>query len=97
MKEMQRGGKRWEDLDRFKNIKHYSGKNDEWEEIWDLWGRQMQPLSATAPLMTGVGNHEVFYNWAAFENRFTMPASPGSNKNVWFSFDLGNVHVLSFR
>jgi hypothetical protein len=70
------------------------------EEIWDLWGRQMQPLSATTPLMTGVGNHEVFYNWAAFEHRFTMPVSAvagmQSNKNFWFSFDLGNVHILSF-
>ena len=72
-------------------------KDDEMEEIWDLWGRQNEPLSATTPLMTGVGNHEIFYNWTAFTSRYTMPRdNRGSNGNFWFSFDLGNVHILSF-
>ena len=39
---------------------------DECEWIWDLWGQQIEPLAAHMPYMTGVGNHEKFYNWTAF-------------------------------
>ena len=26
------GGRHWEDLDRYKNIKHFGGKTEDWEE-----------------------------------------------------------------
>ena len=69
---------------------------DECEWIWDLWGQQIEPLAAHMPYMTGVGNHEKFYNWTAFTHRYHMPTANGGNGNFWFSYDYGNVvsHVL---
>jgi acid phosphatase type 7 len=43
--------------------------------------------------MTTPGNHESFYNWTAFNNRYKMPQN--GNENFWFSFDYGNVHTVS--
>lgn len=69
---------------------------DEWEPIWDLWGAQIEPLASRMPYMTGVGNHESFYNYVAFRHRFRMPGpESGGEGNFWFSFDMGNVHVTS--
>ena len=28
---------------------------DEWEYIWDLFGRQMQPIASAVPYLVGVG------------------------------------------
>lgn len=43
--------------------------------------------------MTTPGNHESFYNWTAFTNRYKMPLN--GNENFWFSYDYGNVHMIS--
>lgn len=48
------------------------------------------------PYQVGVGNHEQFYNWTAFTNRYHMPYErSGGNGNFWYSFDFGNVHFTS--
>jgi hypothetical protein len=73
-------------------------KEDEFEHVWDLLGIQNQPIAAVMPWMVGNGNHERFYNWTAYTNRFKMPASAGnlpSTGNFWYSFDYGNVHWVS--
>lgn len=68
-------------------------KADEWELIWNLFAQQMMPLTSVIPYMTGVGNHESFYNFTAFMNRYYMPGNAtGGNGNFWFSFNLGNIH-----
>jgi len=70
-----------------------SGSHREFESIWDLWARQVQPLAAYAPYMTAVGNHEHYFNWTSYSNRFEMPANEsGGFYNFYFSFDYGNVH-----
>ena len=46
--------------------------------------------------MTTPGNHEGFYNWTAFSNRYKMPHErSGGYGNFWYSYDYGNVHVTS--
>lgn len=72
-------------------------KEDEFEHIWDLYGIQSQPVAATRPWMVTNGNHERFYDYAAFRNRYSMPAekSGGSLSNFWYSYDYGNVHWVS--
>jgi hypothetical protein len=46
--------------------------------------------------MTTPGNHDAFYNYTAFKNRYKMPFKKSNgNFNHWFSFDYGNVHVVS--
>jgi acid phosphatase type 7 len=70
--------------------------DDEFGHIWDLWGIQNEPIAATRPFMTTPGNHESFYNYTAFNNRYKMPYEKSKgNGNYWFSYDYGNVHVIS--
>ena len=46
--------------------------------------------------MTTPGNHESFYNYTAFNHRYKMPhVKSKGNENYWFSYDYGNVHVVS--
>lgn len=80
------------DLTPFNNVE----EDDEFGHIWDLWGIQNEPVAATRPFMTGSGNHESFYNWTAFANRYKMPAeNSGGNGNWWFSYNYGNVHIVA--
>ena len=51
------------------------------------------PLTCHVPFTTTVGNHESFYNWSAFKNRYTMPS--GGDGNFWFSYDFEGVHFAS--
>ena len=52
---------------------------DELELLWDLFGRQIESVAATTPYITGVGNHEAWYNWSSFAARYPMPSSPFSS------------------
>jgi hypothetical protein len=65
--------------------------------MWDLLGIQNQPIAASYPWMVGDGNHERFYNWTAFTNRYKMPqnAALGSDGNFWYSFNYGSCHWIS--
>ena len=51
------------------------GKEDEFEHVWDLLFIQNQKIAATVPWMVTNGNHERFYDWAAYRARFTMPTN----------------------
>jgi len=68
------------------------------ELVWDLWEKQVEPLAANIPYLTGVGNHERFYNFSAYFNRFRNPAPWGGdpahleNAVWWFGLDYGLVH-----
>jgi len=76
----------------------YAGVNKwgEWEPTWDVWVQQIEPLASTMPYMVTVGNHEEFFNFTSFNHRFIMPGdSQGGRGNFWYSFDFGNVHLLS--
>ena len=47
--------------------------------------------------MVGNGNHERFYDWAGYTNRYHMPygKSGGSADGFWYSYEYGNVHWVS--
>lgn len=70
---------------------------DEFERVWDLYGIQSQSVAATRPWMVTNGNHERFYNYSAYRNRYSMPFehSGGSEDGFWYSFNYGNVHYVS--
>ena len=70
-------------------------KEDEFSHIWDLYGIQNQKLTTIKPFMVTNGNHERFYDWAAYSNRYKMPSSAQSNGNFWYSYNYGNVHMVS--
>jgi hypothetical protein len=68
--------------------------------IWDSWGRQVEPLSSVMPYMVTVGNHENFYNFTSYINRFEMPSKydpsqPYVGGNFYYSYDWGPIHFIS--
>jgi len=75
------------------------GKEDEMEHVWDLLFIQNQPVAATVPWMVTNGNHERFYDWAAYRARFTMPdnqpAGLTSNGSFWYTYEYGNSRWIS--
>jgi len=87
-------------IDHFNMVIHvgdiaYAGTGSEWEfeEIWDIWEDQVQPLAANVPYMFAVGNHEKYYNFTSYKTRFLMPGiQSGGNGNLWWSVNYGNVH-----
>lgn len=69
----------------------------EWEPTWDVWMNQIEPLASVVPYQVSVGNHEKYYEYAAFINRFDMPGpQTNGNGSFWWSFDFGSVHLTSF-
>lgn len=76
-------------------------KEDEFEHIWDLLAIQNQPVAARVPWMVSDGNHERFYDWAAFKARFKMPLNTesidgfNSNGNFWYAYRYGNSQWIS--
>ncbi len=46
--------------------------------------------------MPGVGNHEKYYDYAAYRARYDLPKIYPSQTNFWFSFDFGQVHIIHF-
>lgn len=74
-----------------------NGKDGEYMPTWEAYMNQIQPLAARLPYQTTVGNHESYYNYSSFINRFHMNGDQVKGwGNFWFSFDFGSVHVTSF-
>jgi hypothetical protein len=76
-----------------------------YEEVWNAWFTEMQPIMTTKPYQVCPGNHEYScehegcwddsVNFTAFLNRFLMPyTQSGAQNNMWFSFDYSNVHYI---
>jgi hypothetical protein len=52
------------------------GYADADQHRWDEFMRELQPIAAVVPYMTGPGNHEcIWYNCTAYKARFRMPAA----------------------
>jgi hypothetical protein len=63
---------------------------------WDQWFGTMEPLIATTPFVSIVGNHEV--NSPRFYQQFALPRRDGSaDAEAYASWDYGNVHFLSLN
>ena len=61
----------------------------------DRWLNQMEPIAARQPYMVAMGNHESIYDGLNYRKRFTMPFFNATH-NLWYSFDHGNAHFLSY-
>ena len=71
---------------------------DGYYDRWDTYGRLMEPLGARVPVMTTGGNHEISSAeaWVSYNARYPMPfRQSGSLSNLWWSRDIGPVHVVS--
>lgn len=68
-----------------------------YQYVWDDYMRKVEFFSAYVPYMTAVGNHELFYNFTSFKERFSMPgSSSNSNTNMYFSFNYGRAHIIAY-
>ncbi|XP_038622962.1 acid phosphatase type 7 [Tachyglossus aculeatus] len=62
-------------------------------QVGDRFMRLIEPVAATLPYMTCPGNHEENYNFSNYRARFNMP---GDTEGLWYSWDLGPAHIISF-
>ncbi|XP_072464422.1 acid phosphatase type 7 isoform X1 [Notamacropus eugenii] len=61
--------------------------------VGDTFMRLIEPVAASIPYMTCPGNHEERYNFSNYRARFSMP---GNTEGLWYSWDLGPAHIISF-
>jgi hypothetical protein len=65
------------------------------QALWDEWFATMEPLLASTPFVSVVGNHEV--NSPLFYQQFALPRRSGADDETYASWDYGNVHFLSLN
>ena len=65
---------------------------DEVQHYWDDWAVLVSPLTQPYPMMTAIGNHELFDLTLSYEARFQMPKNGRENK--WYSYEIGNAHII---
>ncbi|EDV46121.1 uncharacterized protein Dere_GG18893, isoform A [Drosophila erecta] len=61
--------------------------------VGDEFMRQIETVAAYLPYMVVPGNHEEKFNFSNYRARFNMP---GETDSLWYSFNLGPVHFVSF-
>ncbi|KAI3915641.1 hypothetical protein MKX01_015466 [Papaver californicum] len=67
---------------------------------WDGWGRFMEPLISTVPMMVIEGNHEIEtqaagISFKSYSARFAVPSyESGSESNFYYSFNAGGIHFI---
>ncbi|KAK2655319.1 hypothetical protein Ddye_008371 [Dipteronia dyeriana] len=75
---------------------------DVYQNLWDSFGRLVEPLASQRPWMVTQGNHEVEKlpivhrePFTAYNARWRMPyEESGSGSNLYYSFDVAGVHVV---
>ncbi|XP_068159680.1 acid phosphatase type 7 isoform X3 [Drosophila tropicalis] len=61
--------------------------------VGDAFMRQIETVAAYVPYMVCPGNHEEKYNFSNYRSRFSMP---GGTDSLWYSFNMGPIHFVSF-
>jgi len=62
-------------------------------QVGDKFFRTIEPIASKIPYMSIPGNHEFWFNFTQYRNRFSMP---NSNQNLFYSFDIGTAHIIGF-
>lgn len=74
--------------------------HETYQPRWDYWGRYMEPVTSSIPMMVVEGNHEIeqqIHNrtFAAYSSRFAFPSEEsGSSSPFYYSFDAGGIHFV---
>ncbi|KAK2997665.1 hypothetical protein RJ639_025003 [Escallonia herrerae] len=71
------------------------------QQLWDSFGRLVEPLASQRPWMVTQGNHEVekipllhSTPFTSYNARWPMPfEESGSNSNSYYSFEVAGVHI----
>lgn len=61
--------------------------------VGDRFMNQIEPMAAYVPYMTCPGNHEEACNFSNYRERFSMP---GDTQGIYYSWNVGPVHIISF-
>ncbi|XP_078688057.1 uncharacterized protein LOC144920069 isoform X2 [Branchiostoma floridae x Branchiostoma belcheri] len=64
----------------------------------DDFMNRIQEIATKLAYMTCPGNHEIEFDFNPYLTRFSMPQSawPGSMDKMWYSFNLGRAHFISY-
>jgi len=75
------------------------------QDTWNTWFENVEPISSRMAYMVGPGNHEycsydpfLYFetrNFVVYNHRFLMPGNPQA-KSMYYSFDYSNVHFVSY-
>mgnify|MGYP006094212435 CR=1 FL=1 len=56
--------------------------------------RKIEPIAARVPYQVSPGNHEIWFNFSAYKNRFVMPDN-GTNDALYHNHVVGNrIHFI---
>ncbi|KAL9332851.1 hypothetical protein ACSQ67_002461 [Phaseolus vulgaris] len=74
--------------------------HETYQPRWDYWGRYMQPLISSVPIMIIEGNHDIEpqaenQTFVAYSSRFAFPSEEsGSSSTLYYSFNAGGIHFI---
>ncbi|CAJ2668230.1 purple acid phosphatase 15-like [Trifolium pratense] len=74
--------------------------HETYQPRWDYWGRYLQPLISSVPIMVIEGNHEIESQaenktFVAYSSRFAFPSDEsGSSSTLYYSFNAGGIHFI---
>ncbi|KAL5554687.1 hypothetical protein UlMin_042088 [Ulmus minor] len=74
--------------------------HESYQPCWDYWGRYIQPLTSSVPIMVVEGNHEreeqiKHQTFVAYNSRFAFPSKETkSSFALYYSFNAGGVHFI---
>ncbi|CAD6207641.1 unnamed protein product [Miscanthus lutarioriparius] len=74
--------------------------HETYQPRWDYWGRYMEPVTSSIPMMVVEGNHEIEEQidnktFASYSTRFAFPSEEsGSFSPFYYSFDVGGIHFV---
>jgi hypothetical protein len=74
--------------------------HETYQPRWDYWGRYMEPVTSSTPMMVVEGNHEEEpqvgnRTFVAYSSRFAFPSEEsGSFSPFYYSFDVGGIHFV---
>ncbi|XP_054806760.1 purple acid phosphatase 15-like isoform X2 [Prosopis cineraria] len=74
--------------------------HETYQPRWDYWGRYMEPLISSVPIMVIEGNHEIELQaenqtFVSYSSRFAFPSEEsGSSSTLYYSFNAGGIHFI---
>eukprot|EP00943_MAST-04B_sp_MAST-4B-sp1_P004422 g4422.t1 len=60
---------------------------------WDVFMRKIEKVASRVPYQVTPGNHEMWFNFSAYINRFYM-SDERSHQNLYYSLNVGNVQFI---
>ncbi|KAL5554409.1 hypothetical protein UlMin_041810 [Ulmus minor] len=77
--------------------------HESYQPCWDYWGRYMQPLPSSVPIMVVERNHEreeqiKHQTFVAYSSRVAFPSNESkSSFALYYSFNAGGVHFIMLK